>query len=410
MNQSLPIRLLFIGYQFLWLLLTPLLLCSPRLKEGGDERTLKKISFSKVDLWIHAASVGEAYIARQIVNNFPKEQKLDILITTNTSQGHEILVKEMHSLQQNVQIAYMVFDSPSLVRKAVQIADPKLLVLIELEIWPALMAEIKRQKKKIIIVNGRMTRKSFKGYTKAGFFFRTLQPDTILATCNENKFHLERLFRQEKTYLVPNIKFDLIHHCTIAQSAEGERQSLVLASIRKEEEADVLFLIQRILQTFPDLQINLFPRHLHRVEQWQKLLTESGINHTLKTSEASLDSSPVIIWDLFGQLTTAYQKADAAFVGGSLANLGGQNFIEAFMNGVIPVTGPSISNFLWTGEEVLSDGLLKKGENKEEVLDLLVQLLKNPPDKKALQKKADNYIRLKQGGSRKTCQYIVDLL
>jgi len=161
MKEPLSIKFLFILYRFLWFCATPFLIRSSRLQEGADERILKRINFSKVDIWMHAASVGEAYIARQLLKSFDEEQKLKILITTNTSQGREILEKDRTTdHNHSVTIAYMVFDNPALVKKAVRIADPSLLVLIELEIWPALMAENKNvQNKRMIIVNGRMTEK-----------------------------------------------------------------------------------------------------------------------------------------------------------------------------------------------------------------------------------------------------------
>jgi len=410
MKEPLLIKFLFFIYKLLWFGITPLLLRSPRLKEGAAERTLQEIKFSKVDLWMHAASVGEAYIAIQILKSFEGDQKLDILVTCNTSQGKGILEKNLADQRHNVTIAYMVFDNPALVKKAIKIADPKLLVLIELEIWPALMAEMKRQRKQIIIINGRMTEKSFKGYQKVAFLWRILKPDTILAISEADRVRLQTLFQQKNTYFVENIKFDQIEKCTLLERTATENKTLILASIRKEEETEVLYMITELLEIFPRLHIDLFPRHLHRVPSWEALLLEQNISCVLKTASAENGSHSVLIWDVFGEMINAYQRSDAAFVGGSLAPLGGQNFIEAFMNGVIPVTGPSVSNFLWTGDEVFRDGLVQKGTSKEEVLQLLVTLLKKPTDRTLIQQKADTYIQSKQGGSRKTCQYIVDLL
>ncbi len=410
MKVTLPITILFLVYKLLWFCITPAIKRLPRLKEGIAERTLQEINFSKVDLWMHAASVGEAYIALQILKSFEEDQKLDILVTCNTSQGKEILEKNIPDQPHTVTIAYMVFDNPALVTKAIETADPKLLVLIELEIWPALMAEMKRQKKQIIIVNGRMTEKSFKGYSKVAFLWRMLKPDVILATSEGNKARLQTLFQQKDTYLVENIKFDQIEKCSIVERTVTRNKSLILASIRKEEESEVLYIILKLLEIFPNLHIDLFPRHLHRVPDWEKLLSEQEISYSIKSTSRNNGHRSVLIWDVFGEMVNAYQRSDAAFVGGSLAPLGGQNFIEAFMNGVIPVTGPSVSNFLWTGPEVFRDGLVKKGNSREEVLQLLVSILKSPPDKNIIQQKANRYIQLKQGGSRKTCQHIVDLL
>ncbi len=411
-NKKTPFhfKALFLLYRLLWFCATPLLLRFSRLKEGAAERTLKQIHFKKVDLWIHAASVGEAYIAIQILKSFKNDLQLDILLTTNTPQGKEILAQNLGEQPHRVTVAYMVFDNPSLVRKAVQIADPRLLVLVELEIWPALMTEIKRQKKKIIIVNGRMTERSFKGYGKLSFLWPHLKPDTILAISKDSKDRLQTLFQQQNSLHVPNIKFDQIAHCTVSEKESKGTQSLILASIRKEEEQDVFYILTEILRLFPNLHVDIFPRHLHRVSSWEALLSGTGIKYALQSSRPDQETISVIIRDIFGELTRAYQGADAAFIGGSLAPLGGQNFIEAFMNGVIPVTGPDISDFLWTGDEVFEMGLLKKANTKEEVLEFLVDSLNTPVDKQLLQRKANKYIHAKQGGSRKTCQHIVDLL
>jgi 3-deoxy-D-manno-octulosonic-acid transferase len=410
MRFPLHIRILFLLYRLLWILATPLLLRSHRLKDGAAERILRTINFSKVDLWIHAASVGEAYIAIQILQSCPNIRELDILITTNTSQGREILEKDLLKTDHSITVTYMVFDNPALVKKAVEIADPKVLVLIELEIWPALMAEMKKLRKQIIIVNGRMTEKSFAGYKKTAFLWKMLVPDTILAISEADKNRFQTLFPGKEILYVPNIKFDRLEKCQIEVKNQNKKKRLVLASIRKEEEPEVLFLITQVLTIFPELQIDLFPRHLHRVKQWEKLLNEKNISCELKSSDPEDKSHSVLIWDVFGELINAYQQADAVFVGGSLAPLGGQNFIEAFMNGAVPVTGPSVSHFLWAGEEVFENGLVKKGNNKEEVLQLLVESLKKPADKALLQQKADKYIYLRQGGSTETCQHIVELL
>jgi len=410
MKETLLLRFFFAVYQLVWSCIIPFLIRQVRLKDGAAERTMREINFGKVDLWIHAASVGEAYLARQLIQCLGNERQLDILITTNTLQGRGILEKDLTQSGHRITVTYMMFDSPSLITKAVEIADPELLVLIELEIWPALMAEMKRRGKKVIIVNGRITEKSFNGYKKISGLWKVFKPDVILAISEKDKARFTALFDLDRTYKVANMKFDRMEKCQIVTEKQTERRLLVLASIRKEEEPHVLYLIEHLLKRFPELEIGLFPRHMHRVKNWTEMLSEKYVSWVLKSTGLENVNCSVVIWDVFGELINAYRRADAAFVGGSLAPLGGQNFVEAFMNGVVPVTGPSIFNFLWTGEEVIREDLVRKGNNRDEVLQLLIDSLENPVDKALIQQKADNYIRLKQGGSSKTCQYIVALL
>jgi len=272
------------------------------------------------------------------------------------------------------------------------------------------MAEIKRVGKKIIIVNGRMTEKSFNGYKKVAILWRQLKPDTILAISENDRERFITLFNQPDTFHVTNIKFDRMQQCQISGGKKEKYQYLVLASVRKEEDTEVLYLIEKLLEKFPDLRIGLFPRHMHRVDNWVKLLSETEINWTLKSADPPEGQYSMVLWDIFGELKNQYSRADAVFVGGSLAPLGGQNFIEPLMHGVIPVTGPSISDFLWVGEEFFKQGLVQKGDSKKEVLRLLIQSLENSVDKVGVRQKVDNYILTKQGGSRKTCEFINSLM
>lgn len=360
---------------------------------------------------MHAASAGEAYLAQQILKTINYPEKLKVLVTSNTSQGKEILKNSLETSTHEITVSYAPFDRPSLCRKAVAIADPKLLVLIESEIWPGLMAEIKREGKKIIIINGRMTRKSYYLYNKTRYVWRNLKPDTILAISEDDKNRFSALFGLEKTYYVNNIKFDRMDKCRVSGPKKSSNLFIVLASIRKEEEDQVLFLIKKLLERIPNLQIGLFPRHMHRITAWKKLLTRNRFKWELKSRTQLDDSgSKIILWDVFGELEKVYRKADAAFVGGSLVPLGGQNFIEAFMNGVVPVTGPYIDNFLWAGNEVFSEGLVKIGKTKEEALELLIENLHERMDGSDIKRKVDKYINTKQGGSIETCHYIVELM
>ncbi len=410
-SQPFFLRLFLRIYDIAWWLVIPFLRFSRRLKEGYEARCLKKVDFGKADIWIHAASAGESYLARQILKTLVMPEKLMILVTTNTSQGKEILEKPLPTCEHDCTVAYVPFDRPSLVRKAIAIADPGLLVLIESEIWPGLLSEMKKAGKIVIVVNGRMTEKSFSGYLKVPFLWPHLKPETILAISEDDRKRFATVFDHDTTFHVPNLKFDRMDKCIIEEREKSTDPFLVLASIRKEEEDEVLYLIEQLLQKVPNLQIGLFPRHMHRLPDWAKLLTDKKIDWELKSQiHGTCGAHRVILWDVFGELGKAYRMADAAFVGGSLAPLGGQNFIEAFMNGVIPVTGPHLSNFLWAGDEVFEEGLVKKGSTREEVVELLLETLENTIERTIIQDKANTYIASKQGGSVETCRYIRGIL
>ena len=114
----------------------------------------------------------------------------------------------------------------------------------------------------------------------------------------------------------------------------------------------------------------------------------------------------VILWDTFGELSQAYEISKAAFVGGSLAPLGGQNFLEAVTCGVIPVIGPSWENFAWVGSEIINQGLVKVAADWEEVTDALSKGIINSPPHETIRKSAFEYLKDRQGGTEIACRLI----
>ena len=164
--------------------------------------------------------------------------------------------------------------------------------------------------------------------------------------------------------------------------------------------------------------MGLFPRHLHRVDFWKKALADKKykwvlkselpnpcINKTLKGLE-TISSGTVILWDVFGELKSAYSIATVAFVGGSLKPLGGHNFIEPLSSGAATVTGQFIDDFAWVGETIFTDNIVNKAIDKEGVINFMVSTLKNPPDRKDIIKQGLDYVRKKQGGTAIACHTI----
>jgi 3-deoxy-D-manno-octulosonic-acid transferase len=131
---------------------------------------------------------------------------------------------------------------------------------------------------------------------------------------------------------------------------------------------------------------------------------------TRSKMNAHAHNGSLILWDTFGELSSAYRLAKGAFVGGSLAPLGGQNFLEPLVCGIIPVIGPSWENFAWAGQEIVENGLVKVAANWLEVVHLLVEILEKPSPHENVRKAALRYLRDRQGGTDKACRLIVDYL
>lgn len=418
-------KLLFILYDLAWQLALPLLRLHPRLKDGYGARTLREGSQRNADLWIHAASAGEAYLATQIIDSLPEDSLLNVRVTTNTRQGLEIM--EKFDSQRSgpascpqIDPAFCPFDQPAIMERAVKAIDPKVVVLLETELWPGLLFALRRNKRKVLLVNGRITPKSFKRYLLIPDLCRSLAPDAVLAVSRADAQRYGQLFGEERVGVMPNIKFDRVqlgHSNDERLRAVGSRlpenaRFLILGSIRQEEEPDVGEMIKIISSRFPDLVTGLFPRHMHRLPAWQRRLDNINKRWVLRSA---LDTKPVapgtlVLWDTFGELSAAYAHATAVFVGGSLAPLGGQNFLEPLIHGITPVIGPSWENFAWIGDAIISRGLVRKTRNREEAAAELMQQLKRPPDRGEIRSAAAAYIKTRQGGTRQACRLILKML
>ena len=423
MSFNLTQRFAFRLYNLSWSCALPWLRRNHRLAAGFMQRTLKT-GLPAANLWIQAASVGEAYLSLELIKNLRTAKPLKILVTSNTRQGIEILTRHLSDQQLNngriqPQVGYFPFDKPAIMQTAVANIQPQVMVLLETEIWPGLLRSLKKYGCKILIVNGRITEKSLKRYLLWPSLWQKLRPDEILAISQADAHRFSRLFGKDGVEVMSNIKFDRIAAATSGGSDKNKLKAIlpddnpfiVLASVRQEEEIPVKNIILNVLRIRPETVIGLFPRHMHRIPYWQKMLRQTGIGYTLRSkTERRISAGNVILWDTFGELLPAYRLTESAFVGGSLAPLGGQNFLEALISGAIPIIGPWWDNFAWVGQEIIASGLLRVAGDWKQVAELLLKDLAGPPDRKDVINAALQFIEARRGGTEMACRRIVACL
>jgi len=147
---------------------------------------------------------------------------------------------------------------------------------------------------------------------------------------------------------------------------------------------------------------------MHRLDFWREALYETGLHLVMRSD---LDSPPppgsVILWDTFGELSTAYAFCRAAFVGGSLVPLGGQNFLEPLTHGVVPCTGPHWSNFAWIGRDIVDQGLVVEVDGPGELAERMARTLARPRKREAVQKKVGAYVNSRRGGTATALECIL---
>lgn len=417
----------FSAYDLAWRVASPILGANKRLQHGIGQRTLEDGLPARADVWIQGASGGESYLTwevlRRLENPFP-DRPLNVLSTTNTSQGMDILERaadDINSTRRGVtlQRRYFPFDAPRIMRKALRHARPSVAVILETEIWPGFLRACKENGTKIILANGRMNTSSLAGYLSARNTFRELAPDLVLAMSDRDARRFGTLFGFDRVKAMPNIKFDRMASTGPMPRKDNPLKGLlpaktdfvVFGSVRKEEEGDVESLVADLHRATPRTVIGLFPRHMERIDRWKELLERNGLPWVLRSEqEGAVAPGTTILWDTFGEMIPAYALARAAFVGGSLARLGGQNFLEPLTCGVTPVIGPSWHNFSWVGRDIFDSGLALMARDRRETLDLLLGLLRETPSRASVASKVRSYIARRQGGAETVCKHIAHFL
>ena len=409
-------------YNLVWGIIIPFLRYNQRLAAGFDQRTLKKSPPKAVDIWIQAASVGESFLACELVKGLRAAGPLHILLTSNTAQGMQILQQASENTGSSgdglsVQAAYFPFDKPAIMQTAVRCTQPRVMVLLETEIWPGLLSALKAGNSRIMIINGRLTPKSLKRYRLWPSIWRSLSPHQILAISEADAGRFKVLFGIDGVATMPNIKFDRV--TAMATTSEmpphplvhilpPEAAFVILGSIRRQEEPWIEELIKAVMRAREKTVIGLFPRHQHRIEHWQYILDRAQVRWILRSSiQTSVPPGLVILWDTFGELEDAYGFSTAAFVGGSLAPLGGQNFMEALVNGVVPIIGPSWHNFAWVGAELPASGLLKVAKDWQEAAELIIEDIDSPASRQKVKERVEQYLKDHRGGTDIACRQII---
>lgn len=424
MALSPVLRGLLAVYNAAWYAALPALLLAPRLREGFSQRTLRDFPEGFVDVWVQAASGGEAYLARELAFAMPPGRSLRILATTNTRQGHEVLERAADDLadaRTDVTLvpAYCPFDQPALMSRAMERLSPKVLVLLETEIWPGLLAAAKENEVPVVVANARMNAGSLAGYLCAARLLAQLAPDRVLAVSAEAALRFSILFGAQRVERMDNIKFDRVPQEPPTAPGDSPLRAVMgdgapwaaFASVRKEEEPDVLAAVLKVHEARPKTNLALFPRHMHRLDFWREALYETGLPPVMRSGlTAPPPPGSVVLWDVFGEMSGAFEFCRAAFVGGSLRPLGGQNFLEPLCHGLVPVSGPHWSNFSWIGREVVDLGLLREVRTPDELAEALVRLLARPPKPQDVRAKLGAYVDKRRGGTAQAVNRIASYL
>ncbi|MFP4168973.1 MAG: 3-deoxy-D-manno-octulosonic acid transferase [Desulfonatronovibrionaceae bacterium] len=405
----------FFLYTVVWGLALPFTFFSPRLRQGLASRMGRNLPRGPFDLWIQAASVGECQLAVRLVQEVRSRKELKILVTTCTREGKKILDDDLD--REGCVSAYFPFDLPGIMKKAFLGITPRAAVLLETEIWPGFMRECSRRSIPLITANARMSTKSYARYLRLGSRLKKYGPNEVVAVSEQDARRYVDIFPLARATVAPNMKFDALDPEEPIPFVDNPLSDLfgprpylfVLASVREQEERYVREIIRSLLSRHPAAVIALFPRHMHRIRTWEDFFKKQGINYSLRSKiQEKAAPGSVILWDGFGELKYAYALARSAYVGGSLVSCGGQNFLEAIEQGVVPCIGPHWFNFAWAGREILSTGLAREVEDPAFMADCLEAL--PPSNREKVCADFRDYLQKRKGGSGTNAERILAAL
>ena len=409
------------AYGWLWRAARPCLARHRRLKEGFAERLVPDGWARPADLWIQAASGGEAYLVWTLLRQAAKDRGAgrspDMLLTTCTRQGHEVLSKAAKWFAAETglpapQVRFFPLDEPGLMARALVQAAPRAVLLLETELWPGFLQACRAASVPVLVGNGRLTAKSLRRYKLIpAAWWAYFAPQRILAMSEADAARFAALFGEERVEPMPNLKFESLLEAAAPTADVGrffppqdQVPVILFASTRKAELTPVAEAVGLTRRAAPEAIVVLAPRHLHHVPLWQNVLAAEGGAVKLRSQtdgggDTAFLPGDIVIWDVFGELTALYAQARAAFVGGSLAPLGGQNFLEALSQGVAPVLGPSWDNFAWAADFVAPAGQAAVAANAAEVAQYLARQASAPRDRAAVRESFYTAVRSRQGGA-----------
>ena len=328
--------------------------------DGLSQRlgSLKGIHLSsRPVIWLHCVSVGETQAARPLVKKlrsvFPHHSLVVSTITaTGQKLAHQVFANDVDS------ILYFPFDWRWTVRRALNAVNPDVVLIMETELWPNFLRECNSRSIPIALVNGRISRQSFRRYRLVRFFLRKVLSHLNLAVM-QSESDAERIeslgVDRTKLFTAGNLKFDV---GTVATSAEDTKElerrfgisqdiALILAaSTHSPEEKIVIDAFQQLRQN-QKVRLMIAPRRPERFNEVAKSLDESGLRWVRRTSPQQVTDSDaeVILLDTIGELPSVYTLATVVFVGGSIVDRGGHNVLEPASKGACVVTGYHTHNF-----------------------------------------------------------------
>lgn len=333
--------------------------------------------------WLHGASVGESVsmlpLINKILETYPDAH---VMVTTGTVTSADVMQKR---LPERAFHQFIPIDNPIFTTRFVKYWHPDVALWFESEFWPAVLSSIKRKNIPLILINGRISNKTFKRWQQFDFVCKELLGcfSLCLGQSEEDAYRL-RVLGAKETACLGNLKYAGLPLPIDAKAKKeitkqiGDRPLWLASSTHDDEEIRIAKVHRRMKEKFPQLLTIIVPRHPNRGEEIAQEINKLDLTTALRSKQEKLTpQTDIYIADTIGEVGLWYDVAKIVFIGGSLIPHGGQNFIEPSRMRDAVIVGPHMHNFTDAMSRAKKADAVMQVTDTLELEEILTQLLEN---------------------------------
>ncbi len=366
-------------------------------------------------IWLHAVSAGEVAAVSGLILYLNREQNIPVVLTTTTVSGFVMAKKRLGKEQL---VLCSPFDLPFVVKKFYKKIAPRLLLVMEMELWPELFSQAKKISCPLYLINGRMPLKNCNQYSRLKKTMSRLF-DSVFKVFVQSEEDGLRYFAigadRSKIEVLPNLKYD--NYISPKQVTENgaesifnefkNRQVIVIGSSHREEESFLIDIINRLKQT-PELLVIWAPRDIGRAGKLQRKLKARGYRVTRRSQER-FENSQIIVLDSYGELIQAYQIANLVLLGGSWSKkVQGHNPLETAVLGKPIIFGSNMKNFSDIVRDLIICQAAFQSDDLLETVNLIQEIISDSMLQNSMGKAGMNLVKSQQIAVQKYRKYIVE--
>ena len=398
-------------FTYLFYPFAPLYLYFRKIKKKEDSISYKekqsKIEIIRGDgflIWFHVASVGEAMSILPLIENFVKEKKVNKILLTSITLSSGKILKKRFDKNTKVIHQFLPLDITVWTNKFLNHWKPNLSIFIDSEVWPNLITQISEKKIPLLLINARITKKTFKKWKLVKNFAKKIfEKFDLCISSNEESENFLKTLGAKNVINYGNLKFSNIKNESNKKlnsefiSKIKNREIWCAASTHPTEEVFCARSHLKIKKIYNNLLTIIIPRHIDRAEKIQSELSKLNLNIVLFSKVDHLDTNTdILLVDKYGETQKFYNISKCAFIGKSISKAlimnSGQNPIEAARFGCKIFHGPNFSNFAEIYKYLESLKVTKQINTSDELaLSLIEELKQNKAESNNIKEKIDNY-------------------